>query len=123
LLLKAIGVQLQIDQFGIGYSFLNRLQRLPNLICYEKFDKLKVDRSLISQIDIDEESLEIVQKIVAIAHDLGMAMTATGVETAGQLAQLRVLECEYGQGYLFSKPVEGEAARKLIEAQLQQSGW
>lgn len=114
--LKAIGVQLQIDQLGIGYSFLNRLQCLPNLICYQKFDKLKVDRSLISQIDIDEESLEIVQKIVAIAHDLGMDITAAGVETVGQLAQLRVLECEYGQGYLFSKPLESEAARKLIEA-------
>lgn len=121
--LRTLGVQLQIDQLGIGYSFLSRLQRLPNLICYEKFNKLKVDRSLISQIDIDQESLEIVQKIVAIAHDLDMDITAAGVETAGQLAQLRVLECEYGQGYLFSKPVEGEAVRNLIGAQMQQSGW
>jgi EAL domain-containing protein (putative c-di-GMP-specific phosphodiesterase class I) len=113
---------LQIDQLGIGYSFLNRLQRLPNLICYQKFDKLKIDRSLISQIDIDQESLKIVQKIVAITHDLGINVTAAGVETAGQLAQLRVLECEYGQGYLFSKPVEGEAARELIGAQLHYQG-
>lgn len=112
--LRALGVQLQIDQLGIGYSFLSRIQRLPNLICYQKFDTLKVDRSLISQIDIDNESLEIFQKIVVSAKDLGMDMTAAGVETAEQLAKLKALKCEYGQGYLFSKSVEGEVARTLI---------
>ncbi len=119
--LKALGVQLEVDQLGIGYAFLNRLQRLPNLMCYEKFDRLKIDRSLISQIEIDEESLEIVHKIVANANDLGMDITAAGIETAGQLALLRALKCEYGQGYLFSKPLEGEAAKKLIGAQMQLS--
>jgi EAL domain-containing protein (putative c-di-GMP-specific phosphodiesterase class I) len=119
---KALGVQLQIDQLGIGYSFLNRLQRLPNLICYEKFDRLKIDRSLVSQIGIDDEILEIVQKIVAIAQNLGMDMATAGVETAEQLAQLKALKCEYAQGYLFSKPVEGEAAAALIAAQLQHEG-
>ena len=120
--LKALGVQLQVDQLGIGYSFLSRLQRLPNLMCYEKFNRLKIDRSLVSLIDIDNESLEIVQKIVASANDLGMDITATGVETVGQLAKLKALQCEYGQGYFLSRPVGGEAARTLIGSQLQHMG-
>lgn len=119
---KALGVQLQIDQLGRDYSFLKCLQRLPNLLCYEKFDRLKIDRSLVSQIDIDDESLEIVQKIVAIANELGMHITVAGVETAGQLAQLKALNCEYGQGYLFSKPVESEVAVTLIRDSLQREG-
>jgi FlaA1/EpsC-like NDP-sugar epimerase len=120
--LRTLGVQLQIDQLGIGYLFLSRLQRLPNLMCYQKFDTLKVDRSLVSQIDVDDESLEILQKIGASANDLGMDITAAGVETAGQLAQLRALECKYGQGYFFSKPLEVEAAGALIGVQLQHQG-
>lgn len=117
--LKALGVQLQIDNLGIGYSFLSLLQRLPNRVCYEKFDRLNVDRSLVSQIDNDQESLEILQTIVATAHNLGMDMTVAGVETAGQLSQLNALACEYGQGYFFSKPVESETAGTLIGSQLQ----
>lgn len=118
--LKALGVHLQIDQLGIGYSLLSCIQHLPKPLCYEKFDTLKVDRSLVSQIDINNESLEIVQKIVASANHWGMDMAATGVETAGQLAQLRALKCEYGQGYFLSKPVEHEIAGTLIAVQLQQ---
>jgi EAL domain-containing protein (putative c-di-GMP-specific phosphodiesterase class I) len=112
--LKALGIQLQIDNLGMGYSFLSLAQCLPHLLDYEKFDRLKIDRSLVSRIDIDNESLEIFQTVVATAHDLGMDITAAGVETAGQLAYLRPQECEYGQGYLFSKPVESETARELI---------
>lgn len=117
--LKALGVQLQIDNLGIGYSFLSLIQRLPNRMCYEHFDRLNVDRSLVSQIDKDQESLEILQTIIAIARNLGMDMTVAGVETAAQLARLNALECEYGQGYFFSKPVESEAASTLINSQLQ----
>ncbi len=95
------------------------MQRLPNRMCYEHFDRLNVDRSLVSQIDKDEESLEILQTIIAIARNLGMDMTVAGVETAAQLARLNALECEYGQGYFFSKPVESEAASTLINSQLQ----
>ena len=112
--LRALGIQLQIDRLGIGYSFLSRLKSLPNLMCYEKFDTLKVDRSLVSQLNIDGKSLEIFQAIVALADNLGMDMTATGVETVEQLAQIKALKCKYGQGYLFSKPVEKEAASTLI---------
>ena len=79
---------------------------------------MKIDRSLISQIDTDDESLEVVKTIVAIAHELNINMIATGVETARQVAQLKTLKCEYGQGYFFSKPLDTEAARLLIGAQL-----
>lgn len=112
--LRALGVQLQIEQVGMGYSFLNFLQHLPSLICLEKFDNLKIDRFLVSQLDVDDESLEIIQSIVAIAHDLGIKITAAGVETAEQFTQLRSLKSEYGQGHFFSKPVEAKVAGKLI---------
>lgn len=117
--LKPLGVQLQIDNLGIGYSFLSLIQRQASRMCYKHFDRLNVDRSLVSQIDSDEESLEILQTIIAIAHNLNMDMTVAGVETAAQLARLNTLKCEYGQGYFFSKPVESEAASSLIGSQLQ----
>lgn len=110
--LRTLGVQLQVDNFGIGYSSFSS-HYLPNLI-YGKFDMLKLERSLISQMNASDANLEVVKAIATIAHELGMDMIATGVETAGQLAQLRALECKYGQGYFFSKPVEGEAAGTLI---------
>jgi EAL domain-containing protein (putative c-di-GMP-specific phosphodiesterase class I)/nucleoside-diphosphate-sugar epimerase len=117
--LKALNVQLQIDNLGIGYSLLSLLQRLPNRMCYEKFDRLSIDRSLISQIDTDEESLEILRTIVAIARNLGIKTTVIGVETATQLIQLNALECQYGQGYFFAKPIDRDAASTLIGSQLQ----
>ncbi len=117
--LKALGIQLQINNLGIGYSFLSLIQRLPNRICYEQFDRLNVDRSLVSQIDSDKESLEILQTITAIARNLNADITVAGVETAGQLARLNTLKCQYGQGYFFSKPVESEAVGTLIGSQLQ----
>ncbi|MBW4621973.1 MAG: polysaccharide biosynthesis protein [Cyanosarcina radialis HA8281-LM2] len=116
--LKKLGVQLQVDRLGIGYSFLSRLERLPKLSSYRQFDMLKIDRSLIGQIDVDEESLEIVRRIIAIADELGMQTTAAGIETIAQLAQLKSIKCQYGQGYLFSKPVKSEVAKTLIDMKL-----
>ncbi|WP_181256781.1 polysaccharide biosynthesis protein [Merismopedia glauca] len=117
--LKALGVQLQIDQLGIGYSFLSRLQRLPSLSSYQHFDMLKIDRSLIGQIDVDEESLEIVKQIVTIAHELGMGTTAAGVETTAQLVHLKAIGCEFGQGYLFSEPIDRDLVRNLLSQQIR----
>lgn len=105
--LVALGMQLHMDDFGTGYSSLSYLHRFP-------INTLKIDRSFISRIGNDAENLEIVQAIVTLAHNLGMKVTAEGVETAEQLAQLRVLKCEYVQGYLFSKPVNSEMAKALI---------
>jgi PAS domain S-box-containing protein/diguanylate cyclase (GGDEF)-like protein len=110
--LKTLGVQLSIDDFGTGYSSLARLHQLP-------IDTLKIDRSFVSQMVNDSESLEIVRAIMTLAHTLEMDVIAEGVETAEQLTQLRALQCEYGQGYLFSKPVDSNTAEKFLSAQLQ----
>jgi diguanylate cyclase (GGDEF)-like protein/PAS domain S-box-containing protein len=110
--LKALGIQLAIDDFGTGYSSLARLHSFP-------INVLKIDRSFISHTGKDISNLEIVRTIVTLAHTLGMHVTAEGVETAEQLARLRELNCEYGQGYFFSPPLDRSAAESLIMAQAQ----
>src|SRR5919199_323726 len=110
--LKTLGVQLSIDDFGTGYSSLARLHQLP-------IDTLKIDRSFVSRMGDDGESLEIVRAIMNLAHTLEMDVIAEGVETQEQLVQLRSLQCEYGQGYFFSKPVDRLSAGQLIAAELQ----
>jgi len=100
---------LHIDDFGTGYSSLSYLHRFP-------IDALKIDRSFVSRMGDHGEGLEIVRAIRTLAGNPRMEVTAEGVETAEQLAQLRALHCEYGQGYFFSKPVEGEAAEGLLRA-------
>jgi diguanylate cyclase (GGDEF)-like protein len=109
--LKALGVQLSIDDFGTGYSSLSYLHRFP-------IDTLKIDRSFVSQMGISDENAEIVRTIRALAGNMGMDVVAEGVETIEQLQQLTALGCEFGQGYLFSKPVGAAAAGALIAKQL-----
>ncbi|WP_250121460.1 EAL domain-containing protein [Chroococcidiopsis sp. CCMEE 29] len=106
--LRMLGVQLYIDDFGTGYSSLSYLHRFP-------IDALKIDRSFVTRMGSDNENLEIVRTIMTMAHNLKMHVVAEGVETAEQLAQLRALQCEYGQGYLFSKPLPLAAASALID--------
>ena len=96
--LRELGVQLSIDDFGTGYSSLSYLQRFP-------IDTLKIDRSFVTQMMENEENLAIVRTIVALAQNLGMDVVAEGVETEDQLKLLRKLECENGQGFLFSTPL------------------
>jgi len=105
--LKDRQLRISIDDFGTGYSSLSYLQRLP-------IDNLKIDQSFVAQIKPAGESLEIVRSIITLAHSLGKQVVAEGIETGEQLAQLRSLGCEFGQGYFFSKPLETEAAGKLI---------
>jgi diguanylate cyclase (GGDEF)-like protein/PAS domain S-box-containing protein len=96
--IKEMGLQLSVDDFGTGYSSLGYLYRFP-------MDVLKIDRSFISRVDVDGEKLELVRTITTLAWNLGMDVVAEGVETTKQLAQLKALKCEYGQGHLFSKPI------------------
>lgn len=105
--LKKLNVRLSIDDFGTGYSSLSYLHRFPA-------DTLKVDRSFVMRMDDTSEDAAIVQTIVMLSHSLGMDIVAEGVETAGQLEKLRSLQCEYGQGYFFSKPLPSEAAEALL---------
>lgn len=109
--LKGLDIQLLIDDFGTGYSSLARLHQLP-------IDTLKIDRSFVSQMSVDSESLEIVRTIISLAHILEMDVIAEGVETADQLAKLRELECEYAQGYFISKPVDSQVAGNLLAKNL-----
>jgi len=105
--LRDLGVQLSIDDFGTGYSSLSYLQRFP-------IDTLKIDRSFVTQMMENEENLAIVRTIVALAQNLGMDVVAEGVETEDQLMLLRKLECENGQGFLFSTPLGGQKLDQFI---------
>jgi diguanylate cyclase (GGDEF)-like protein/PAS domain S-box-containing protein len=105
--LRELGIGLCIDDFGTGYSSLSYLHKFPINI-------LKVDRSFVSRIGETGENLEIVRAIVMLARSLGMEVVAEGVETAVQLAQMRAIGCEYGQGYFFSRPLDSEAATALL---------
>ena len=108
--LRALGVQVGIDDFGTGYSSLSYLHRFP-------IDTLKIDRSFVSMMEATGESTVMVQAIVALAHNLGMDVIAEGVETAEQLTHLKAMECEYGQGFHFSKPLDSRTAEALLAAQ------
>ena len=105
--LRDLGVRISIDDFGTGYSSLSYLHRFP-------VTTLKIDRSFIGRMSEDTENFEIVRTIMTLANNLGMDTVAEGVETERQLSQLRLLKCEYGQGYLFSRPVDAEAAGQLL---------
>lgn len=109
--LRELGVKLYMDDFGTGYSSLSYLRKFP-------IDVLKIDRSFVMQMNVDNESREIVRTVVGLAHNLGMEAIAEGVETAEQLNQLKLLDCEYGQGYYFAKPLQAEAAEELLTKSL-----
>ena len=105
--LKAADIQVSLDDFGTGYSSLSYLHALP-------FDTLKIDKSFIAGIVHERSKLEIVRAILLLAHNLDMDAVAEGVETAEQLAQLRALNCEYAQGYLFAPPLDIAAAEQML---------
>ena len=105
--LRGLGVGLSIDDFGTGYSSLSYLHRFP-------IDTLKIDRSFVTRMTDNSENAEIVRTIVTLARSLDMDVIAEGVETHEQLRQLSGLGCDYGQGYLFSKPVAGGQAVELL---------
>ncbi|MCC5635087.1 EAL domain-containing protein [Nostoc sp. CHAB 5844] len=110
--LRNLGIELAIDDFGTGYSSLGRLYSLPISV-------LKIDQSFVRPMNTDNKNLEIIEIIVTLADKLGMAVNAEGVETQEQLELLKRLNCEYAQGYFFSKPLDSSTATGLIMANPQ----
>ena len=108
--LKALGIDVSIDDFGTGYSSLSYLHRFP-------ISTLKVDRSFVSSMSHNLESMEIVRTIVALAGNLSMEVVAEGVETLDQASKLRQMNCGYGQGYFFSQALNAEGVAKLLASE------
>jgi diguanylate cyclase (GGDEF)-like protein len=106
--IRDLAVEVSIDDFGTGYSSLSHLHNLP-------VNHLKIDRCFVSEMDRRPQKQEIVRTIVTLAHRLGMDVVAEGVETPDQLWRLQSMGCDYAQGYLFSEPVDADAARRLLD--------
>ncbi|HEX3083528.1 MAG TPA: EAL domain-containing protein [Pyrinomonadaceae bacterium] len=105
--LKSLGVQLSIDDFGTGYSSLSYLHKFP-------FDILKIDQSFVSRMCLDQDSKGIAETILILARKLNKRAVAEGIEDEEQLAELRKLGCDFGQGYYFSRPVPAAEAEQLV---------
>jgi diguanylate cyclase (GGDEF)-like protein len=107
--IRALGARVHLDDFGTGYSPLIYLHRLP-------IDAIKVDRAFVSTMESDEKNLQLVRTILTFARIVGLSTVAEGVSSAEQLRELRTLECEYAQGYLFSAPIPHDAVSDLLAA-------
>jgi len=107
--LKSLGIKLAIDDFGTGYSSMSYLQKFP-------MDQLKVDLSFVRRMEEAPENIEIVRAIVNMAHSLRLRVVAEGIETERQRDLLYSLQCDYGQGYLYSKPVPKAEAAELLKS-------
>jgi diguanylate cyclase (GGDEF)-like protein len=105
--LKERQIKLTLDDFGTGFSSLSHLHQFP-------IDAIKIDRSFISARGDEIANLEIVRSVLGLAHSLGIEAIAEGIETAQQLAQLKELGCEYGQGYFFYKPLDAKKAEEIF---------
>ncbi|MCL1139420.1 putative bifunctional diguanylate cyclase/phosphodiesterase [Shewanella pneumatophori] len=105
--LKQLGVGLSIDDFGTGYSALSYLQKFP-------FSKLKIDRAFINKMATSSSDESLVSAILAMAKSLGLKVVAEGIETEQQASFLQEHNCEFGQGYLFSRPIPAAEFTKLL---------
>src|SRR5262249_22235335 len=108
--LRALGIRIALDDFGTGYSSLTHLQSFP-------FDKIKIDRSFVSDIAENAGSLNIVRAVAALAHGMGMTATTEGVETREQLETVQAEGCTEMQGYLFSRPLPAHEIERLFLSQ------
>jgi diguanylate cyclase (GGDEF)-like protein len=106
--LRTLGVGVEIDDFGTGYSSLGYLRYLP-------VNNIKIDRSFISTLGVNKSGLPIIRAIIAMANSLDMKVIAEGIETEDQMNNLMELDCDYGQGFFFNKPIDSAAAQALIK--------
>jgi predicted signal transduction protein with EAL and GGDEF domain len=105
--LKEAGVRISLDDFGTGYSSLSYLQRFP-------FDKIKIDRSFVSQMEANPDSMSIVRAVIALGKAMRIKITAEGVETEAQLGLLQQENCDLVQGYLLGRPMAKESLGLLL---------
>lgn len=105
--LRDLGIQIALDDFGMGYSSLRYLPRFP-------IQTLKIDRSFVKTIGQKLESETIVRTIITMAHSMGLDVVAEGIETTDHQSYLKMMQCDYGQGYLFSPAVSAERASVLL---------
>ncbi|MDY8111186.1 EAL domain-containing protein [Fulvimarina sp. 2208YS6-2-32] len=106
--LHSSGIEIALDDFGTGYASLTHLKKFP-------VDQIKIDRSFVSSLEHDHDNAQIVRAITQLAQGLNMTVVAEGIETETQLRVLQTMGCEYGQGYLFSKPIAATRIPWLLE--------
>jgi EAL domain-containing protein (putative c-di-GMP-specific phosphodiesterase class I) len=109
--LKHMGIGVILDDFGIGAASLRGLRQFP-------VDALKIDRSLVHEMQTDRSASDMVEMIITLSHKMGMKVIAEGLETVRQFERLRELECEFGQGYYFSQPLESKAVAQFMRQQV-----
>jgi EAL domain-containing protein (putative c-di-GMP-specific phosphodiesterase class I) len=107
--LRAMGVMIAIDDFGTGFSSLSQLQKLP-------IDEIKIDRSFVMRMDTERADAVMVRSIIDLARNLGLRVTAEGVETEETRCTLRSLGCDFAQGFHVGRPVAAEQCRRVLEA-------
>ena len=112
--LKHMGIHVVLDDFGTGSMPLVGLAQFP-------IDALKIDRSLVREMQSDRAAADVVELIITLAHKMNLKVVAEGIETARQLEHLLELGCEYGQGYYFSQPLEARAAMLFMRQQVVNS--
>jgi EAL domain-containing protein (putative c-di-GMP-specific phosphodiesterase class I) len=110
--ISILGIEISVDDFGTGYSSLGYLRKLPA-------DELKIDKSFVMEMDSNPDDAIIVRSTIDLAHNLGMRVVAEGVERPQVWAALQKLGCDYGQGYLFSRPIPAEEFGRWH----QEGGW
>ncbi len=108
---KHLGIGVVLDDFGIGASSLRGLWQFP-------VEALKIERSLVRDMQTDRASSDIVETILMLARKLGLKVIGEGIETPRQAERLREMGCEYGQGYYFSQPLDGLAAQRFLRLQV-----
>jgi len=107
--IRALGVRISLDDFGTGYSSLSYLQCFP-------VDTLKIDRSFVAAMDQNGECREIVRTILSLAKTLGLDVIAEGAETTAQVEYLESLDCQFGQGYFFGRPLPPDEVMAIVAA-------
>ena len=113
--LRALGVQLSVDDFGIGYSSLSYLHRFP-------LNVLKIDKSFVMDIIDKPESRDVINSIVGLARSMGLQVVAEGAEHDDQIEVLKGLGCDFGQGFVFHRPLDAVKAMTLLRTRAQ-AGW